>query len=70
MNATLDTLDVLGCRQLVGDPGDLHPDVDRVGRPDATRDEIACDGADVVAAESSARQSHQRHVTGAGMPVG
>src|SRR5690348_14090515 len=64
MDASLDARDVVGAGQLVGDPGDLDADINGTDGPEPVRDEIRCDGGDVVVAEPSARQRHQRHVPG------
>ena len=70
MDATLDTRDVVGGGQLIGDAGDLHADIDGIDRPKPTRDEIPCNRRDVVGAEPSARQRHQWDMPAAGMPEG
>src|SRR5689334_16125150 len=64
MDASLDTRDVVGGGQLIGDAGDLDADIDGTYRPEPTRDEIPCDRVDVVAAKPSARQRHKWHMPG------
>ena len=66
----LDAVDVLGCGQLVGDPGDRRANIDAVYQHIAASRHVGGNRRNLVIRESTPQQRQQWDVTGGGAASG